>query len=143
MPIDKNTDVLEMLRARARRSPLLREQSIEVAEATPGRVVLHVDPPPNVVNGRGFIHGGYLFSICDTACAFACLSQTDGGVTQSAHITYVSPGRVGERLVVEAHEAARTSRSQTFDARVASPSGDTIAIFRGIFQLLPAKSARA
>ena len=132
---------LETLRARARRSPLLKEIALEVVEADHGTVVLTVDPPANAVNGRGFIHGGFLFSICDTACAFACLSQSDGGVTQSAHITYVSPGKAGERLRVEAREAARTKRSQTYDAKVLSAAGETVAIFRGIFQLIPKKPA--
>lgn len=139
MPSDSKPDVLEMLRERARRSPVLRELALDVVEAKAGRVVLTLDPPANSVNGRGFIHGGFLFSICDTACAFACLSQSDGGVTQSAHITYVSPGKVGGRLTVEAHEAARTKRSQTFDAKVLSAGGETIAIFRGIFQLLASR----
>ncbi len=141
MTMAAKPSTLEMLRARARKSPVLRGLALEVVEAANGSVLLTLDPPPDSVNGRGFIHGGFLFSICDTACAFACLSQTDGGVTQSAHITYVSPGRVGERLAVAAHEAARTTRTQTFDAKVTSPSGATIAIFRGIFQLLPPKSA--
>lgn len=139
MTTEAKPDVLTMLRARAARSPVLRDAGLEVAEATPGRVVLICDPPANAINGRGFIHGGFLFSICDTACAFACLSQTDGGVTQSAHITYISPGKMGECIRVEAHEAARTRRSQTFDAKVLSASGETVAIFRGIFQLLPNK----
>ncbi len=139
MTSETKPDVLEQLRERARRSPLLRELAIEVAEAANGRVVLAVDPPASSVNGRGYIHGGFLFSICDTACAFACLSQSDGGVTQSAHITYVSPGKVGEILTVEAHEVARTRRSQTFDAKVLTPAGETVAIFRGIFQLVPKK----
>jgi acyl-CoA thioesterase len=137
------SDILETLRARTRRSPLLRELAIEVVAAEPGRVTLSVDPPATAANGRGYVHGGFLFTLCDTACAFACISQSDGGVTQSAHITYVSPGRIGERLRIEAGEIARTRRSQTFDARVTAPSGETVAIFRGIFQLLPGKPAPA
>ena len=132
-----NAEILESLRARVRRNALLKDQSIDVTEASPGRVLLHIDPPANSANGRGFIHGGFLFSVCDTACAFALLSQAEGGVTQSAHITYISPGKLGERLTIEAHEVARTKRSQIFDAKVTSPVGDTIAIFRGIFQLMP------
>ena len=134
-------ETLDSLRARARRNPRLKEAACEIVEAGGGSLVLTVDPPASALNGNGTVHGGFLFSVCDTACAFACMSQSEGGVTQSAHITYVMPGKAGERLRVEAHEAARTRRSQTFDARVLSATGATVAIFRGIFQLLPKKPA--
>jgi acyl-CoA thioesterase len=134
-------DIAELLRARVRRSPLMRELRIEVLEAARGRVVITIDPPENSANGRGYVHGGFLFTICDTAAAFVCIGQTDGGVTQSAHITYVAPAKVGEILRAEAWEAARTRRSQTYDVKVTNPAGETVAIFRGIFQLLPHKPA--
>ena len=102
-----------------------------------GRVTIQLTPPANSLNGRGFVHGGFLFSICDTACAFALLSHMEGGVTQSAHITYIAPGKEGEKLTISAEMVAKTKRTQTYDARITDPAGNTVALFRGIFQLMP------
>lgn len=137
-------ETLETLRLRAGRNPRLKEADCEILDAGGGKLVLTVMPPASAINGNGSgtVHGGFLFSVCDTACAFACMSQSDGGVTQSAHITYVRPGKEGERLRVEAHEVARTRRSQTFDAKILTPRGETVAIFRGIFQLIEKKAAK-
>lgn len=134
---ESDPKIVEALRKRSERNNLLRELNMDVVSASAGRVTIALTPPPNSLNGRGFVHGGYLFSICDTACAFALLSHQDGGVTQSAHITYISPGKEGEKLTVAAEMVAKTRRTQTYDARVTNPAGDTVAIFRGIFQLMP------
>jgi acyl-CoA thioesterase len=133
-------DILDRLRARLQASPTLRNLGIEVVAAQPGRVRIAAVAGPDSVNARAIVHGGFLFTLADTACAYALLSQADGGVTQSAHITYVSAAQEGERLIAEAHEVARTRRSQTFDAKITGPSGATVAIFRGIFQLMAPKA---
>jgi acyl-CoA thioesterase len=129
--------IVEALRARSQRNNLLRELNMDVVSASAGRVTIALTPPANSLNGRGFVHGGFLFSICDTACAFALLSHMEGGVTQSAHITYIAPGKENEKLTIAAEMVAKTKRTQTYDARITNPAGDTVAIFRGIFQLMP------
>jgi acyl-CoA thioesterase len=83
-----------------------------------------------MTNGHDTAHGGLIFSLADSAFAFACNSY--GNVTVAAHcsITFIKPGKRGDRLVAQAREVSRSGRSGIYDVRV-SANGVTIAEFRG------------
>jgi acyl-CoA thioesterase len=90
-----------------------------------------------MVGGHGICQGGYIFMLADMAGAYACLSRGSSCLTQTAHITYVSPAQRGERLVAEAVEMSRTRRSATYDVRVTAGER-LVALFRGQWRLLEA-----
>ena len=52
-------------------------------------------------------------------------------VAQHNVITFVAPGRLGDRLEATAREVARFGRSGLYDVRVTDQSGRLIAEFRG------------
>jgi acyl-CoA thioesterase len=88
-----------------------------------------------MVGGHGICQGGYIFTLADMAGAYACLSRNRQTLTQTAHITYVSPAQRGERLLAEAVELARTRRSATYDVRVTAADGRLVALFRGQWRI--------
>ncbi len=103
---------------------------MELLEIGPGRAVLGMTITSTMVNGHDIAHGGFIFSLADSAFAFACNSY--GARTVAAHctITYLNPGRLDDRLVATAREIARQGRSGIYDVRVTC--GETlIAEFRG------------
>ncbi|MGB3316954.1 MAG: hydroxyphenylacetyl-CoA thioesterase PaaI [Albidovulum sp.] len=98
----------------------------------PGRAVLSFTVRPEHLNGHGICHGGYIFTLADSAFAFACNSHNRLVVAQQNSITYLSPGREGERLRAEAVEVSLTGRSGIYDVTVTGGDGRKLALFRGL-----------
>ncbi len=102
----------------------------------PGTATLSFTVEKHHANGHGTCHGGYIFTLADSAFAFACNSHNRLAVAQHNSITYVAPGRPGDRLTAEAREIALYGRSGLYDVRVADQTGRLIAEFRGASRTL-------
>ena len=46
-----------------------------------------------MVNGHGICHGGFIFTLADSAFAFACNSHGERAVAQHCAISFLRPGR--------------------------------------------------
>ncbi len=130
--------IFAVLAERADRSGVARDLGIEVVEGRPGFARLAFVVIDRMVGGHGICQGGFIFTLADMAGAYACLSRNTQCLTQTAHITYVSPAQRGERLVAEAVEMTRTRRSATYDVRVTAGDGRLVALFRGQWRILEA-----
>jgi acyl-CoA thioesterase len=103
---------------------------MEIVEVRPGEATLAMTVAPHMVNGQRIAHGGFIFLLADSAFAFACNSHNERAVAAQCDITFVRPGKLGNRLVATAREISRSGRSGIYDVRVSA--GDTvIAEFRG------------
>ena len=98
----------------------------------PGTATLSMLIRPDMLNGHGMCHGGYIFMLADSAFAFACNARNIATVAQSNQITYHSPGRAAERLTARANEMAANGRSGTYDVTVTGEDGRIVALFRGL-----------
>jgi acyl-CoA thioesterase len=104
----------------------------------PGRAELAMTVGPAMVNGHGLCHGGYIFTLADTAFAYACNSYGQRNVAQSAQIAFIAPGRRDMRLVAVAMERQRGDRSGLYDITVKdAATGTIIAEFRGASRSIP------
>ena len=108
-----------------------RALGMEIVAVGPGSAILEMSVAPQHLNGHGTCHGGLIFSLADSAFAFACNSHNRLAVAQGNSITYVAPAQPGERLCAEAHEAALMGRSGVYDVRVTGDDGRVVALFRG------------
>jgi len=97
----------------------------------PGTARLSLTVRPEHLNGHGICHGGVIFTLADTAFAFACNSHNRIAVAQHNTISYLSPGQGGETLTAEAHEVSLTGRSGITDVTVTGGDGRVVALFRG------------
>ena len=97
----------------------------------PGRATLSMTVTDAMSNGHGNCHGGYIFTLADSAFAFACNSYNQMAVAQHCSITYLIPGRIGDRLTATATETSRRGRSGIYDIRITNQDGDHVAEFRG------------
>lgn len=97
----------------------------------PGEATLSMTVTEAMSNGHGTCHGGYIFTLADSAFAFACNGYNQRTVGQHASITYLAPGRLGDRLTAAAREVSRQGRSGVYDVRVTDQDGQHIAEFRG------------
>jgi acyl-CoA thioesterase len=103
---------------------------MEIVEIGPGKAVLTMTVQPHMVNGQRIAHGGFIFLLADSTFAFACNSHNERAVAAQCNITFIKPGRLGDRLVATAREISRSGRSGIYDVRVTA--GDAvIAEFRG------------
>ena len=108
-----------------------RGLGMEIELVAPGRSRLTMPVTEAMVNGLGLCHGGFIFTLADSAMAFASNAYGDHAVAQHATVTYVRPGRLGERLVATAEERGRSGRSGMYDVRVIGADGTVVAEMRG------------
>jgi acyl-CoA thioesterase len=97
----------------------------------PGTATLSMTITNDMSNGHGNCHGGYIFTLADSAFAFACNSYNDVVVAQHCAITYLMPVRIGDRLTATASECSRRGRSGIYDIRITNQDGVHVAEFRG------------
>lgn len=107
-----------------------QQLGMTVDAVAPGYAVLSMSITEAMANGHGIAHGGYIFTLADSAFAFACNGHGPHAVAAQCQITYLKPGRVGDRLVATAREIALDGRSGICDVRV-SRGDEVIAEFRG------------
>jgi acyl-CoA thioesterase len=107
-----------------------RGLGMEILEVKSGRATLAMTIRPNMVNGQGIAHGGFIFTLADSAFAFACNSHNERVVAAQGNITFIRPGKTGDRLIAAAREISRSGRSGIYDVRV-TVDGIVIAEFRG------------
>ena len=97
----------------------------------PGTATLSFTVAAHHCNGHGICHGGYIFTLADSAFAFACNSYNRLVVAQHNQISFLHPGRLGARLVATAREVTRAGRTGIYDAEV-HDAETLIATFRGV-----------
>ena len=110
---------------------------MEILEVGPGNAKLVRPVTERMLNGHGTCHGGFIFSLADSAFAFACNSHGQPAVAQHCSVTYITPGRLGMRLIADARERQRGERSGIYDITVRDEAGNVIAEFRGHSRTLP------
>src|SRR5579859_3718756 len=101
-----------------------------IVDVGPGRATLSMTVQPHMVNGQRIAHGGFIFTLADSAFAFACNSHNEKAVAAQGDITFIRPGKLGDELVATAREISRSGRSGIYDVRV-TVDEKVIAEFRG------------
>jgi acyl-CoA thioesterase len=104
---------------------------IKVLAVGPRQATVAMRVRDDMVNGFGVSHGGVVYSLADSALAFA--SNTHGRVTVSIEnsITYPHPVKVGDELVAIAEEESASNRLGYFRVSVRRGDGTVVALFRG------------
>ncbi|MCY4502687.1 MAG: hydroxyphenylacetyl-CoA thioesterase PaaI [Alphaproteobacteria bacterium] len=89
-----------------------------------------------MLNGHRVCHGGYVFSLADSAMAFASNSRNRVSVAQFCSITFLRPGRPDQVLLAEAREQADAGRTGLYAVEVREEDGEIIAVFSGAVRRL-------
>ena len=107
-----------------------RGLGMKIVEVSAGQSTLTMKVEPHMVNGQRIAHGGFIFTLADSAFACACNSYNERVVAAQGNITFIRPGKLGDVLVARAREVSRSGRSGIYDVQVTA--GDVvIAEFRG------------
>jgi acyl-CoA thioesterase len=116
---------------------------MEIIVVEPGRAVLAMAVTAAMVNGHSTCHGGFIFTLADSALACACNSHNQKAVAYHCAITFIASARLGDRLEARAIERSRVGRAGIYDVTVTRQTGELIAEFRGHSRTIPGKLVEA
>jgi len=112
----------------------------DVASKSLGMRIVHVEPGfseltmtvrADMLNGHAICHGGLIFTLADSAFAFACNSYNLSTVASGCAIEFIAPAREGDVLTARARERQLAGRTGIYDVEVANGRGEVVALFRG------------
>ena len=104
---------------------------IQILSVKPGYALMAMPVRGDMVNGHHICHGGFIFTLADSAFAFACNSYNQNTVASACHIDFLAPAREGDVLEAEAVERSLSGRTGVYDITLRTRSGKTVALFRG------------
>jgi acyl-CoA thioesterase len=124
-------DSLQAVKERYAADTFPRSLGIELLELAPGYARVAMTLTENMANFHGIGHGGAIFTLADTALGLASNSHGDPAIALSVTINYLSPARVGTKLVATAEEEHLTRRTGVYRLTVTTSTGENIALARG------------
>lgn len=104
---------------------------MHIESVGPGRATVSMTVRGDMVNGHHICHGGLIFTLADTAFAYACNAYNRNTVASGCNIDFVATGREGDTLQAEAVERTLAGRTGVYDVTVRDSAGKTVALFRG------------
>jgi acyl-CoA thioesterase len=113
------------------RDEFSRWLGVELVELSDGRCVLQMRVRGDMVNGFGVAHGGIVFSLADSAMAFACNVGANVTVAVDNSISYPAAIRVGDELLATAERESRSRKLAYYRVVVRRQDGEIVALFRG------------
>lgn len=141
LPVDQPAEIARRTAAAMERADAAgRGAGVRLLDVTPGGARVGLTVEARHVNGHGICHGGYLFLLADAALAYASNSHGVSAVAAGADIAFLRPAALGDELVAEAVERARTGRSGLYDVTVRAGEA-VVAEFRGRTRQVPGLAA--
>ena len=104
---------------------------MEIRQVLAGSATLRMRVRKDMVNGHQICHGGLIFTLADTAFAYACNSYNQNTVASACNIDFLAPGREGDVLEAVAIERSSAGRTGVYDVEVRVVDGHAVALFRG------------
>ncbi len=112
---------------------------VELVTIRPRACTLRMKVRSDMVNGFGVSHGGIVYSLADSALAFA--SNTNGHVTVSVDntISYPVAVQVGDDLIAVAEEETAGARLGFYRVTVARQDGTVVGLLHATVYRTPQK----
>ena len=104
---------------------------MDLVSVAPGLAVMTMTIRADMLNGHKTCHGGVVFSLADSAFAFACNSRNHATVASGCTIDFLAPASEGDVLTATAQEYSLAGRTGVYDVDVKNQKGEKVAIFRG------------
>jgi len=104
---------------------------MEIVEIKSGFAKLAMPVRDDMTNGQKICHGGFMFTLADSAFAFACNGYNQFTVAQSCKIDFLAPAFMGDVLTAIAKERYKEGRSGIYDCTVTNQDGKVVAEMRG------------
>jgi len=121
----------KVLQTMLKKDGFTKWMDLQIDELREGYCRLHFVIRDEMLNGFSNVHGGILFSACDSAFAFACNSHGRITVALDVSITFTRPALSGERISVEAIEIHLSNKIGIYDIRAKNEKAQLVALFKG------------
>jgi len=114
----------------ARDRGVLERLGISVIEADGERLDLRMKVSADMLNAGGVCHGGLLFGLADTACAYALAAAGVSPITVDASITYLRGARLADEVLARAEVRRAGRRIGHCEVELVLADGTLLALFR-------------
>jgi acyl-CoA thioesterase len=104
---------------------------IEIEIPETGAAAATMTVREDMVNGFDLCHGGLIFTLADTAFAYACNAYNDITVAGAGTVDFLRPAFLGDELKAVALEEHRGKRGGVYAVEVVNQQGEFVALFRG------------
>ena len=104
---------------------------IEIVSVTPGAAVVSMRVREDMLNSHAMCHGGMIFTLADTAFAYACNSYNHRTVAAGVDINFLAPVQLGDILTARGQVRQQGGRTGYYDIEVSNQDGKLVALFRG------------
>jgi acyl-CoA thioesterase len=108
-----------------------RGLGMRIVHVGPGQAELAMTVRADMLNGHAICHGGFIFTLADSAFAFACNSYDLVTVASGCSVDFLAPAREGDVLTAVGRERSASGRTGVYDIEVVNQRGEKIALFRG------------
>lgn len=104
---------------------------IEIATIGPGHATATMTIRPDMLNGFGMCHGGFIVTLADTAFAFACNSFNVMTLACGLDAEFLLAAQLGDVLTARAEQRSQAGRLGVTDVVVTNQRGEQVALVRG------------
>ncbi|MCP4077899.1 MAG: hydroxyphenylacetyl-CoA thioesterase PaaI [Gammaproteobacteria bacterium] len=104
---------------------------ITITETRPHFAIAQMTVIKEMTNGHDICHGGVIFTLADSAFAYASNSTNHTTVASGCSIEFLAPAKIGDTLTSVATKRARSQRTGVYDIDVTNQRNELIAVFRG------------
>ncbi len=109
---------------------------IEEVELGEGTAVVEMTPTEDMANHTGFVHGGMISTLADSAMGRSLRTVKPGVVRAMSFdlkLNFISAAKVGEKLRATGHVVHAGRRTMVAECRVEAPDGRLVATASGTF----------
>ena len=117
-------------------SPAWRWLGIEAVAVGDGTAVLEMVPTEHMANHAGFVHGGMISALADSAMGRSIRTVKPGVVRAMSFdlkLNFISAAKVGERLRATGHVIHAGRRTIVAECRIEAGGGRLVATASGTF----------
>lgn len=104
---------------------------IEILEVKEGRCKIRMKIKEEMTNGFYVTHGGIIFSLADSALAFACNNRNNLSLALECNISFLKQVNIGDELTAEATEIHNGRSTGVYLINVTNQNNQQIALFKG------------
>ena len=104
---------------------------IKIIEIKEGYAKIKMTIRKEMVNGFLVVHGGIVFSLADSAFAFACNNRNNLSLALECNISFLKQVNVDDELIAEAKEIHNGKSTGVYSINVTNQNNQQVALFKG------------
>lgn len=125
-------------------SPAWRWLGIQLKETGEGSATVEMTPTEDMANHSGFVHGGMITALADSAMGRSLRTLVPGVVRAMSFdlkLSFISAAKVGETLRAKGHVVHAGRRTAVTECRVETARGRLVAAASGTFAITREKES--